>query len=105
MDKMQSVTMDAFEVKRKCRAIVMFGPATHVSGMRGGAYFQVTLDPATVSPGGQYIRLGLNEGDEINGWQRIDCLTVCEILGEYGEEGSYPDANNKDEPLVLMKIS
>ncbi len=89
---------------RKCRAIVMFGPATAASGMRPGEYFQVTVDPAMVSPDGQFIRFGCNEGDELIGWQRIDALTICEILGEYAEDGSYPEANGKPEPLEMMVL-
>lgn len=94
--------MEEIEVK-KCRAIVMFGPATPTSGMRAGTYYQVTLDPAMVSPGGEYIRFGANEGDEIQGWERIDAMTVCEVLGEYAEDGTYPASLTPDSPLKMMK--
>ena len=39
----------------RCKAIVMFGPPTQASGTRAGTYYQVTLDPAMVSPSGEYI--------------------------------------------------
>lgn len=96
--------MEMREIQRKCRAIVMFGPATATSGMRAGEFYQVTLDPATVSPGGGFIRFGLNEGDEIHGWQRIDALTVCEILGEFDGD-QYPEADNKPERLEMRLVA
>lgn len=90
---------------KKCRAIVMFGPATTVSGTRPGTYYQVTIDPAMVSPGRDYIRFGAHEADEIHGWQRIDGLTVCEVLGEYAEDGTYPESDSKPEPLSMMVVT
>lgn len=92
------------EALQKCRAIVMFGPATETAGFRPGVFYQVTLDPKMVSPGGDFIRLGTIEGDEINGWQRIDGLTVCEILGTYNEDGTYPEANDKPEKLEMRVL-
>lgn len=86
---------------KKCRAIVKFGPVTPGCGMRAGEFYQVTLDPAMVSPGGEFIRLGASSGDEIHGWQRIDGLTICEILGEYREDGTYPESDGKPERLEM----
>jgi hypothetical protein len=95
--------MEIAEMK-KCRAIVMFGPATPTSGTRAGVYYQVTIDPSMVSPNGEYIRFGATQNDEIQGWQRIEALTVCEILGEYNADGAYPEPNMKPEPLLMMVI-
>lgn len=89
---------------KKCRAIVAFGPVTEVTGTRPGTYYQVTIDPATVSPGGDFIRFGTHDGDEIQGWQRVRAMTVCEVLGEYAEDGSYPEADMKPEDLQMMKV-
>lgn len=89
---------------KKCRAIVMFGPATPTCGTRAGTFYQVTIDPAMVSPGGDYIRMGSHEGDEIHGWQRVDGLTVCEILGEYGVDGSYPTADSAVAQLQMTVV-
>lgn len=89
---------------KKCRAILAFGPVTQTSGMRPGTYYQATIDPAMVSPGGEYIRFGAHEGDEIHGWQRIDAMTVCEVLGEYAEDGTYPEADKKPEPLEMAVV-
>lgn len=97
------VTMELTSIK-KCRAIVKLGPATDNDGMRLGEFYQVTLDPSMVSPGGKYIRLGAHDNDEITGWQLISALTVCEILGEYNEDGSYPDSDLKPEPLEMMVV-
>lgn len=90
---------------RKCRAIVMFGPATETSGYKAGTFYQVTIDPAMVSPGGLFIRFGTHEGDEIHGWQQVSGLTVCEILGEYAEDGSYPESDLKHEPLEMRVLA
>lgn len=76
-------------VKEKCVAIVRFGPVTDKDGFRAGEYFQVTIDPALVSPSGKFIRFGTNGGDEIIGWQRCEAMTVVEILGVW-EGGSSP---------------
>lgn len=70
-------------IKGKTRAIVCFGPMTETTGMRLGSFFQVTIDPDMVSPGGDYIRFDARrqpEPDEIHGWQRLDAITVCEVL-------------------------
>lgn len=61
-------------------AIVQFGPATSTSGFRAGEYYQVTIDPNMASPNGKFIRFGLYPGDEINGWQRIEAMTIAESL-------------------------
>lgn len=71
---------------KKVVAIVKFGPAGfETDGIRPAEYFQVTIDPAYVSPSGDYIRFGQNQGDEIMGWQRIAALTVIEVLAEWGD--------------------
>jgi len=67
---------------KKCRAIVRFGPETPTSGMRPSEYYQVTIDPNMVSPDAKFIRFGQHDYDEIVGWQRIDAITVCEVLAE-----------------------
>lgn len=99
-----SVLMLPTKIK-KCRAIIMFGPASDNDGFKLATYFQVTLDPSMVSPSGEYIRFGLNAGDELVGWQRIAALTVCEILGEYNADGSYPEANGSAESLSMMVVA
>jgi len=79
-------------IKQKCVAIVRFGPAGGLTdGFRPAEYFQVTLDPKAVSPSGEFVRFGQNDGDEILGWQRCAALTVVEILGDWGDDGSKPE--------------
>jgi len=69
------------EISEKTGAIIMFGPPSDHSGMRPAEYFQVTLDPNMVSPSGEFIRFDqLIQGGELHGWQRIACLTVCDVL-------------------------
>ena len=80
------VTMETVSLKL-CRVIIMFGPATDVSGTKAGEYYQVTIDPDFLSPSGDYIRFGMTGGDEIQGWQRVESMTVCEILEELPDSG------------------
>lgn len=75
-------------INRRVRAIVQFGPATPTSGMRGGEYFQCVIDPNMVSPSGRFIRFDQRmQGGELHGWQRVEAMTIGEVLGE---EGDYP---------------
>lgn len=83
---MNQVCMSDVSIEKKCIAIVMFGPATTTSGFRPAEYYQVTLDPRFVSPSGEYIRFGQTKGDELVGWQRVDAITICEVLAQYPEE-------------------
>ena len=77
------------EVREKIVAIVKFGPAGFESdGMKPGEYFQVTIDPACISPSGEFIRFGHHQGDEIMGWQRTKALSMLEVLGKW--EGNEP---------------
>jgi hypothetical protein len=79
----ESVQMDTVTLGRRTRAIVCFGPATPVTGMRAGEYYQVVIDPDMSSPGGDYIRFdGSKDGIEIHGWQRVGAITICEMLEE-----------------------
>lgn len=78
------------EITRKSVAIVKFGPAGFpTDGTRPAEYFQVTIDPRYVSKSGEFIRFGQTLGDEIVGWQRVQAMTVVEILAEF-EEGQPP---------------
>lgn len=79
------IQMVTATIDRKVRAIVQFGPATATSGMVAGTYYQVTIDPNMASPNGEYIRFGFYQGDELVGWQRIEAMTVCEVLGDGAE--------------------
>jgi hypothetical protein len=74
------IEMKGVEITEKVVAIVMFGPATDTSGFRPAEYYQVTIDPQQVSPSGKYIYFGANDGDQINGWQRLEAMTICEVL-------------------------
>ncbi len=96
---MQTISL---EITRKLRAIIMFGPPTDHSGMRPAEYYQVTLDPNMVSPSGEFIRFDQTfQAGEIHGWQRIECLTVCEILGEADEYKEVPSGYQVDPEAVL----
>lgn len=88
--------MKKVEIACPTRAIVCFGPATTVAGFRPGEYYQVLIDPKMQSPGGDYIRFDPSKECEICGWQRIDALTICEIL--------HSDADNPSGESVFMNV-
>lgn len=92
------------EITKKQRAIVQFGPPTAHSGMRPAEYYQVTIDPNMVSPGGRFIRFDQNiQQGEMHGWQRVDCITICEILGNAPEyDGKVPGYEAKPDAMVTM---
>lgn len=86
------VDIKTVEITKKVRAIVMFGPPTPTSGFRPAEYYQVVIDPNMKSPSGEFIRFDQPwQGGELHGWQRIDALTVCEILGEETRRGFRTD--------------
>ena len=70
-------------IDKSVNAIIQFGPATAASGMRPGEYLQVVIDPNMASPQGEFLRFDqrFQKNSELNGWQRIECITICEILG------------------------
>lgn len=94
------------EICRKILAIVCFGPALPVTGLRPAEYYQVTIDPNMCSPSGMYIRFGFHYGDEITGWQRVQAMTIVEILGDSnkklvaGIEGYSEDG----KPISMMMV-
>ena len=79
----EAVQMDTVTLGKRTRAIVCFGPATPVTGMRPAEYYQVVIDPDMASPGGDYIRFdSRTDENEIHGWQRVGAITICEVLEE-----------------------
>lgn len=64
------------KIRAKVRAILCFGP------IHAGPFYENVVDPNMVSPKGDYIRFGLYTGDQINGWQKVSDMTVCEVLAE-----------------------
>lgn len=89
---------------RKCRAILRFGPETATGGMRPAEYFQATIDPNMVSPSGRHIRFGGYKGDELVGWQRVEAMTVCEVLAETPEaQPESKDGYTDESGTVTMR--
>ena len=68
-------------ITEKVHAIIMAGiPSDSVH--KWGTYYQCVIDPNMVSPGGAMIRFDQTfQGGEVHGWQRVNAITVCEILG------------------------
>jgi len=87
----------------KCKAIVMFGPDHPERGKHPGQFYQVTIDPDFMSPGGDFIRFGMTPGDEIVGWQMVSGLTICEVLGYYDGD-VYPTAPGESCDLHMMVV-
>jgi hypothetical protein len=82
------------KITKKTVAIVKFGYISSDDGTKPACYYQVTIDPQKVSPCGKFIRFGLCNGDEINGWQKADVITIVSILAEW------PD--DETEPLIIL---
>lgn len=88
-------------IGKPVRAIVMFGPPSATSGFRAGEFYEVILDPNMMSPGGDYIRFDQSfQSTEIHGWQRVEGLTLCEIL-EDAEPYKEPPAGLTETEAVL----
>ena len=76
------MNLEEKDIDKKVLAIVCFGPPTSGTGTRPADYYQVTIDPNTCSPSGDFIRFGMYAGDEITGWQRVGAMTIVEVLGD-----------------------
>ena len=101
---MNTIEMDWQTIDRKVRAIVQFGLATGTSGMRPAEYYQAVIDPNMVSPAGDYIRFGQYKGDELVGWQRVEAMTVCEVLGDIDDEPMASDGySRRDGAQVVLR--
>lgn len=83
---MNEIRASHHEYRAKVRAIVKFGAAHPRMGERAGEFYQVVIDPNMTSPSGEFIRFGCYRNDEIQGWQRVDAMTICEVLGEATEQ-------------------
>jgi hypothetical protein len=92
------------EITGKVLAVVCFGRPTDSTGMQAGQYFQVTIDPSACSPKGDYIRFGLHTGDELVGWQRVDAITVVEVLGDSDQTMPNVPAGYKSEPTDTVTM-
>lgn len=105
MSELMMVRMDEIDISKKCVCIVKFGPATPVDGFKVAEYYQVTIDPAKASKGGEFIRFGDYPGDEILGWQRIKAMTILEVIGEYKADGSFPPVTIGHDEVSFMAVT
>ena len=85
MESDEIETLTAKDITEKSLAIVRFGPDTNSSGFTPAQYYQAVVDPEMISPSGDYIRFGYNKLDELNGWQKADCIFIVEILENLGD--------------------
>lgn len=70
---------------------------------RPGKFYQVTIDPAALSPSGEFIRFGSCHGDEIMGWQSLEEIVIEEILAEYAEGQDLPLIEQQKAIQVFTK--
>ena len=95
-------------ITKRVRAIVSFGMPTPQSGFRAGEFYQVTIDPNMKSPGGDFIRFDMTyQGGEVHGWQRVQAMTVWEVLGEAEDYKETPAGYVVEEgaSVVLRAVS
>jgi len=92
------------DIAEKVFAIVCFGRPTNTTGMRAADYYQVTIDPNTLSPSGEYIRFGLYQGDEITGWQRVEAMTVVEMLGPSDAKLLISESGYSHDPEAVARM-
>lgn len=100
---MEETVSRPVEYRTKVRAIVKFGHAHPKMGERAGEFYQVTIDPNMVSPGGEFIRFGLWDGDEIHGWERVEALTVCEVLGPDDRKHEGEGYTEEADAVVVLR--
>lgn len=87
------VTLHELVIPQPTRAIICFGPPTDMIGMKAGVFFEVIIDPNMVSPGGAFIRFEQSfQKGEVHGWQRVNGITICEILGAGAYDWTEPPA-------------
>jgi len=99
---MNSILMTSTEITKKTVAIVKFGPASSTDGLRPAEYYQVTIDPNMVR--GDFIRFGQNPGDELMGWQRLEAITVVQVLGEW-VDGTPPEMEIGQSSIFMMMVT
>jgi hypothetical protein len=84
--------IDIEKLERPILAIVRLAPENKEKRDMAGVltpFYQVTIDPANLSPTKEFIRFGKVHGDEIMGWRPVEDVVVEEVMGEY-EDGCAP---------------
>ncbi len=94
------------DIKNPVWAIIMFGAPTDHSGMRPAEYYQVIIDPNMASPSGEFLRFDqILQGGELHGWQRIECITICEVLSEANDYMKEPPLGYIYDENALLTMS
>lgn len=65
-------------------------------------YYRVTIDPANLSPSGEFIRFGDTQGDEITGFRPVADVLIEEIIGEYS--GPVPRIAHVQQGLQIQLV-
>ena len=72
--------IDVGELERPVLVICHFDDLLGPVPQNPAVHFQVTLNPAAVSPGGEFIAFDAAAGDQVHGWMRMDRILVDEVL-------------------------
>lgn len=96
--------VDILTLERPIVAIVRFAkpdflPEAEYEAPRAGKFFQVTIDPKSLSGSKEFIRFGEVHGDEIMGWQEVASIVVEEVLATFTEGQDPPRIGN----MVLVR--
>lgn len=97
--------IDIEKLERPILAIVRLAPENKERRDMAGMitpFYQVTLDPANLSPSREFIRFGKVHGDEIMGWRPVSDIIVEEVIGQYKEGWNPPVISGTGNPVELV---
>lgn len=92
------------KIDTKTVCIVSIGERMGEFIVPGKVLYQVTVDPALVSPSGGYIRFGHHPGDEIHGWQAVEKIVFVESLAEW-QDDQPPEIHTGSDGVDLAEMS
>jgi hypothetical protein len=96
--------IDIDKLQRPILAIVRLAPENKERRDMAGMltpFYQVTIDPSSMSPSKEFIRFGRVHGDEITGWRPVSDILVEEVLGEYTEAHFVPMIGSQGPSIEL----
>lgn len=100
--------IDIDKLQRPIVAIVRLAPENKERRDMAGVltpFYQVTIDPKSMSPSKEFIRFGSVHGDEIMGWRPVTDIIVEEVIGQYAETSTPPKINQASSNVDLVPFN